>query len=174
MIRKILVFIFGIMTFIVLVVLYFRTIPNKVSVSIDKCVDGDTAWFLVDGKSVKVRFLGIDAPEVSHDVQDVSDYYGEEASEYLCNKLIHAKDIQLLNDPNSDIYDKYDRMLAWVFVDDVNLNMLMVSKGYASVRYIYDSYLYVDDLCRAQDKAYHKKMGIWKKKDYSDNYCIKH
>ena len=36
---------------------------NKISVELDKCVDGDTAWFIIDGKSTKVRLLGIDTPE---------------------------------------------------------------------------------------------------------------
>ena len=38
-----------------------KSIPTgeRFEVTLDRCVDGDTAWFNVDGESTKVRFLYI-------------------------------------------------------------------------------------------------------------------
>ena len=51
---------------------------KRFEVTLDKCVDGDTAWFNVDGKKTKVRFLYIDTPESTNEIEP----YGKEASEY--------------------------------------------------------------------------------------------
>ena len=148
--------------------LYFSMVSNdRVNVSLLGCIDGDTAKFLLDGKKIKVRFLGIDAPEIDNLE------YGNLALDYTCNQLKSANHIYLEYDRNSDRYDKYDRLLAWVFVDDNNLSELLVRNGYAMVKYVYDDYLYVDDLCMAQEKAFHDKLGIWNINDYSSNYCNK-
>ena len=140
---------------------------DRVNVSLLECIDGDTAKFLLDGKSVKVRFLGIDAPEID-DLE-----YGKLALDYTCHQLKSANHIYLEYDGNSERYDKYKRLLAWVFVDDNNLSELLVRNGYAMVRYIYDDYLYVDDLCMVQKEAFRDKLGIWNVNDYSSNYCNK-
>ena len=36
---------------------------QKLEVTLDKCVDGDTAWFYLDNEEIKARFLAIDTPE---------------------------------------------------------------------------------------------------------------
>lgn len=159
---------------ILLIILIFGlgywSFNREIKVVFDKCVDGDTAWFLVNDKRVKVRFLGVDSPEVDA-------YYGEMVSRYTCNLLNNTEEITLEYEENSDRYDKYDRLLAWVFVDGINMSELLVANGYAEVKYIYGDYKYTDDLCRAQKEAYAIKLAIWnngvKDKDYHENYCNK-
>ena len=143
-------------------------------ISFLQCVDGDTAWFLIDGKKEKVRFLAIDAPEIAHE-GNKADYYGDSAKEFVCKKLKKAKNISIEYDPSSSVHDKYGRVLGWIFVDGDNLNELLVSRGYAMVRYVYGDYSYLDRLCYKQEKAYQQELGLWKyKKDiYKDNYCVK-
>ena len=154
--------------------LCFYSFSEVREVTFVQCVDGDTAWFLIDGKKEKVRFLAIDAPEIAHDDKD-ADYYGDNASEYVCKVLKDAKSISLEYDVHSEVRDKYDRLLAWVFIDGENLNQLLVERGYAMVRYVYGDYSYLDDLCDSQEKAYDKKLGIWKyeQNNYMDSYCYK-
>ena len=138
------------------------------NVKFSKCVDGDTAYFIVNGKREKVRFLGVDTPEYD-------DEYGDVASEYTCNKLKNAKRIRLEYDSNSKKYDKYNRLLVWVFIDDNNYNLELVERGYARVRYIYGNYKYVDKLCELEYNANKNSIGIWKlgKYNYSLGYCSK-
>ena len=97
--------------------------------------------------------------------------YGVDASNYTCSVLESANDIYIEFDNNSEEYDKYDRMLGYVFVDNNNLSELLLSKGLAEVKYIYGEYKYIDGLCNSQYEAYKSKLGIWGKYDYTDNYC---
>lgn len=155
---------------LVIMVSYFLVTNHyKVNITLDSCVDGDTAWFIIDGKKEKVRFLGIDTPEATKIIEE----YGEEASSYTCGMLENANEIFIEYDNNSDRYDKYDRLLGWVFVDGDNLSELLVSKGYAEVKYIYGDYKYIDNLCSSQYDAYKNKLGIWNSYKYENNYCNK-
>ena len=169
-------YVIGLMIFLIVVVGLFGGIlpDNRVEVVLDECVDGDTAWFLIEGKREKVRFLAIDTPESVHPEKEVEDY-GMEASDYTCQVLTEANHIYLEYDLESDQYDKYERVLAWVFVDEINLSELLVENGYARVHYIYGNYRYLDTLCEKQENAYQEKIGIWKEEfKYSDedNYCM--
>lgn len=143
---------------------------DKVEVKFVSCVDGDTARFIVNGKEEKVRFLGIDTPESTNTQEE----YGMDASDYTCDMLKNAKNIYLEFDINSDRYDKYNRLLAWVFIDNNNLSELLLSLGYAEVKYIYGDYKYISNLCKAQENAYDNNLGIWSiDYNYKDNYCVK-
>lgn len=122
-----------------------------------KCVDGDTAHFNVDGVLEKVRFIAIDTPEINK-----KDYYAQEAKEYTCNRLTEAEKIELKIDPLAKEPDKYGRMIAWIYVDGELLQRELVEEGYASVKYIYDDYLYVDELYHLETQAKNMKKGIWK------------
>ena len=161
----------SIILFIIVMILFcfIEVNDDKVELVLDKCVDGDTAWFYLDNERIKVRFLGIDTPESTNYVEE----YGKEVSDYTCHLLTNAKDIYLEYDLNSDKEDKYGRVLGWVFVDNNNLSELLLSKGYAEVRYIYNDYKYIDSLCKSQEIAYLSKLGIWStnKYNYNDNYC---
>ncbi len=176
--KKIVKGIFVLLCVLVIIILYLEFSfgdNRRVEVSLDRCVDGDTAWFILNHKKVKVRFLGIDTPEVAHSDGEVSQVYSMDAKGYTCHQLNNAHHIYLEYDRKSNRYDKYDRMLAWVFVDDSNLSELLVSNGYAMVKYIYDDYMYVQDLCNVQREAFQKKLGIWseKEEEYFVNYCNK-
>lgn len=89
--------------------------------------------------------------------------------------LKSADNIYIEYDVNSDSRDKYDRVLGWVFVDNNNISELLVSFGYAEVKYVYGDYKYINDLCSKQELAYEEKLGIWNNQysEYKDNYCIK-
>lgn len=129
-------------------------------VKLVKCVDGDTARFEVDGEEKRVRFLAVDTPESVHPKKKV-EKYGKEASNYTCSRLTNAKKIILEYDENSTKTDKYDRQLAWVFVDDELLQKDLVEKGYAKVAYLYGKYKYTDILKEEELKAKAKKVKIW-------------
>lgn len=150
---------------IFVVLLFFIFLSNvdassKFRVTLDKCIDGDTARFFINGESKTVRFLSINAPEIAHD--DVLDeFYGNESSEFTCKLLSRASVIKLQYDPKSDKVDKYDRVLAWVYVDGDLLQKELVSKGYAQVKYVYDEYLFSEELKELEVEAKEKKLGMW-------------
>ena len=153
--------------------LFTFSVSAKTKVTLVSCIDGDTAKFKIDGEVKTVRFLSIDAPEIAHDEVE-AELYGDEASNFTCNALKNASSIKLQYDSKSDKVDKYDRVLAWVFVDNKLLQEDLVSNGLAEVRYVYDDYLYSSKLKNLENKAKEKKVGIWSEvhKDYVVNIDI--
>ena len=148
---------------IILMFLLILLIPINVyaeEVSLYKCVDGDTAKFRVDGKIYTYRFLSIDTPETKHPKKG-KEPYGKEASKYTCNALKNAKIIRVEYDDNATKEDKYERRLAWVFVDEELLQQKLVSNGLAKVAYLYGDYKYNDILKGEEKKAMNKEIGIW-------------
>ncbi len=142
-------------------------------VTLDKCVDGDTANFKTSSGTVyKTRFLAVDTPETVHPTKEV-EAYGKEASDYTCETLTNAKEIKLEYDDNSDREDKYGRTLAWVWVDGVLLQQSLVEKGLAEVAYLYDDYQYTSLLQDAEVVAKANKVGQWSDEEPSSEEVSK-
>lgn len=135
----------------------------KEEVTFNKCIDGDTFKVKMNNEIVTVRLLAVDTPEIKHDKVE-AEYYGEEAKDYTCDLLKNAKKIELEYDSKSDKFDKYDRALAWVYVDNYLLNDILVRNGYAEVAYVYSDYKYVDLLKEHESLAKIEKLGIWNDK----------
>ncbi|MEG1066461.1 MAG: thermonuclease family protein [Erysipelotrichaceae bacterium] len=134
---------------------------NNNVVTLNKCVDGDTAKFNINGKEETVRFLAVDTPETKKPNTEVQPY-GPEASEYTCKRLNEAKEIRIEYE-NSNSVDKYGRKLGWIFIDNSLLQKELVEEGLAKVAYIYDDYKYTDEIKVYEDKAIKANKGIWSK-----------
>lgn len=139
---------------------------EKISVKFNSCVDGDTIKIDMDGKIETLRFLAIDTPEVKHPTKGVEPY-GNESSEYTCDKVTNAKKIEIEYDSNSDKRDKYDRLLAWVYIDDSLIQKDLLSLGYAKIAYLYGDYKYIDELYDVEEKSKEEKKGLWSEEEYS-------
>ena len=152
---------------IFIVITFFLFIDNTcaMNATLNKCVDGDTAWFNVNGEVIKTRFLAIDTPESTTKIEE----YGKEASEYTCNMLTNAKKIVLEYDENSDKTDKYDRHLVWVFVDGTLLQKSLIENGLAEVAYLYDDYKYTSILEESEKIAKENKLNIWSNEESNNN-----
>lgn len=153
--------------FIIVFLLFFVPIPifasERIDVTLNKCVDGDTAWFNLKNKQIKARFLAIDTPESTNKIEE----YGKEASKFTCDLLNNASHIQIEYDDNSDKQDKYNRELVWVFIDEKLLQELVVKEGLAEVKYIYGNYKYLDQVNLALKEAKKNKLNLWS--DAEDN-----
>ena len=134
---------------------------NKEKVQFYAKVDGDTAKFkFSNGDVVTCRFLAVNTPETVKPNSPVENG-GPEASSFTENALKNASVIELEYDSNSDLYDKYGRLLAWVWIDGELLQSQLISQGYAEVKYIYGDYKYVDTLRQLEKVAKENKLGIW-------------
>ena len=142
---------------------------EKIKVTFIRCVDGDTAVLKINGSNEKFRFLGVDTPESVHPAKDV-EQYAKEASKNTCDLLTNASSIKVEYDLNSDKKDKYNRNLAWIWIDDILLQELMISEGFARVAYVYGNYKYTDKLCSLQNNAISNNKGIWQY-GYEVGYC---
>ena len=73
-------------------------------------------------------------------------------------------------DPDSDVFDKYGRLLAWVWVDGELHNYNVVDQGLAKVAYLYGNYLYTYELQDAEYIAKSQGIKIWGEKDPDYDY----
>lgn len=146
---------------------------NKYQVTLSSCVDGDTAKFNLNDEIITVRFLAVDTPETKHPDKG-EEPWGKEASEYTCSNLKKGNIIEIEYDLNSDIKDKYDRHLGWIWIDGVLLQNSLVELGYAKVAYLYGDYDYTDNLLLLESNAKSNNLGIWGENppDYTIYYLI--
>lgn len=149
--------------FVVLLLVPTSVSALKEKVTLSKCIDGDTAKFLIDGKVYKTRFLAIDTPETKHPKKG-EEPFGREASIYTCKKLTTAKKIELEYEDNNK-EDKYGRLLAWVFIDGNLLQAELIEKGYAKVAYLYGNYQYTNLLKLEEKVARVNKRGLWNEEE---------
>lgn len=119
--------------------------------------DGDTIEVLdQNNRSQRVRFLGIDSPELKQD-------YGRAARKNLSDKIA-GKKVTV----NFDERDRYGRILGTVYLGEDNINLSQIEDGYAwyyryyardvrpSLRRAYD---------RAETQAKKARLGLWLQKD---------
>jgi micrococcal nuclease len=133
-------------------------------VTLNNCVDGDSARFMLGVEEINVKFLGIQSEKSIKD--DLDDEINEAfVKDYVCSALTNATEIKLEYEPNIERKDKFDRIQAWVFVDGVLLQDDLVKNGYAKVLLVEDNYTYKDILVNSQTEARNKKIGIWKENE---------
>jgi len=134
--------------------------PKKNIVIVSKIVDGDTIE-LITGESV--RLLGINTPERGQP------YYEE--SKNRLKELIEGKGVYLEGDVEDN--DQYGRLLRYVFLNNENINVKMLSEGLATAYIIPPNFKYETELKQAENNARNLKTGIWTppKKEEEENIC---
>ena len=154
---------------IIIFIVNIKIEKELISVELEKCVDGDTAWFKLNGKSKKYRFLAINAPEVDTTL-------GKSSKEFVCGLLNNSKNIKIEYDDVGEIRDKYKRELVWVYVDNELLQEKILEEGLAEIKYIYAKYKYIDKLISVENNSKINKYGIWEEYDnktYTEYYTLR-
>jgi micrococcal nuclease len=119
--------------------------------------------YIYDGDTVKldngerVRYLGIDTPEMNYK-NPPAEYFAEEAKQFNAD-LVNGKIVRLEFDAQRR--DKYDRLLAYVYMDGVFVNAKLIEGGYAKVYIIPPNEKYADEFLNLQQKARQQRKGIW-------------
>ena len=122
---------------------------------IHSVTDGDTV--ILEGGS-RVRYLGIDAPEVAHE-EKPGDPLGDEAARYN-RKLVSGRWVRLEFERQRQ--DDYGRLLAYVFLEDGTLvNRELVRQGLAYLCPKQRPLRYWDRLLEAQRQAMKEQRGLW-------------
>ena len=84
---------------------------------------------------------------------------GKIASDFT-KELLTGKQVYLEFDV--DMYDDYDRMLAYVYTSDYTMvNKLLITKGYARMMTIQPNVKYETDFYQLQKKARENQTGFW-------------
>lgn len=141
---------------------------EKDEVIISEVVDGDTVKVeFSNGDNESIRLLLIDTPESVHPNKPVQPF-GKEASDYA-KVVLQEGDVVTLEKGNPE-RDKYDRLLGYIWIDDVNFNQLMIEEGYARVAYVYEpNTKYLEEFEQAEKDARTKEENIWSIPGYVDN-----
>lgn len=140
------------------------TIPieERKEVSLVNCLSSTNSWYEVDGKVKRIRLLAFD-PEDGNLSNEIDDY--------ACTLLKEAKKIEIEYDLKALEKDKYNRELAWIYVDGKLLQDILIKKGYGQVNYVNSDYKYLTDLCSSEKSAIMEKLGIWNYPNIKEKYC---
>jgi len=119
--------------------------------------DGDTV-VLGDGR--RIRYAGINAPEVAHN-NSPAERFGPEARDFNRKLVLHKK-VRLEFDREKN--DQYGRVLAYVFLrDGTFVNAQLVKDGYAYYVFRRPNIKYDSLLFRFQREAMAKRVGMWQR-----------
>ena len=94
---------------------------------VTRVIDGDTIEVNVAGTIYKVRYIGIDTPELD-DKRPEFGALAQEATRYN-RQLVEGETIRLEKDVSET--DKYGRLLRYVYVNDIFVNAELVRQGFA-------------------------------------------
>jgi micrococcal nuclease len=122
-------------------------------------VDGDTIDVRLDGRTVRVRYLGINTPETKHPEKGVEPF-GPEA-DAANRRLVEGKTVRLELDVQP--WDRYQRLLAYVYVGDLMVNAELVRQGYAQVATFPPNVRYQGRFLALQQEAREAHQGLWGK-----------
>ena len=124
---------------------------------VTRVVDGDTIDVLIDGENKRVRYIGVNTPETVHPSKPV-ECFGAEASNRN-KELVAGKQVRLVKDVSET--DKYGRLLRYVYVDDVFVNLILIKEGYANASTYPPDVVYNDVFREAEQEARESEVGLW-------------
>ncbi len=127
------------------------TSPPGEVVSVARVLDGDSLRVASGGNEIEVRLLGINAPEGT-------ECHGDKARETL-EQLLEGGDVTMVAaDEDSD---QFDRLLRYVFVDGLNVNLALIANGDALA--IQGDHPLDSDFTSIADAAAEAGLGMWAK-----------
>ena len=120
---------------------------DQIAGKVVKVSDGDTVTLLVNGsETIKVRLSEIDAPETNQP-------WGNKSKQAL-SLLIATKNVTV----STTGKDRYGRTLGTIYLQQENINKLMVQNGNA---WAYTKYVADQEYFLLQDHAKTQKVGLW-------------
>jgi len=134
-------------------------------------VDGDTIHVRMDNRVEKVRYLGINAPEIPHPHRGAPPprprAHGAfprtaaagDAAKRINLDLAGGQHVRLELDRQHR--DEHGRLLAYVWVGETMLNAEMLKRGYAEVMSIPPDLRYRALFTRLQNEARQAGRGLW-------------
>lgn len=141
-------------------------LPPGANAIVTKLLDGDTIDVEIGGRTERVRFIGIDTPEIAHAAFDgraanEAECYGEEAKRYTAGLLAAGSGVRLERDVVAR--DDYGRLLAYVYraADGAFVNYEIVRHGFAQPLTIAPNTHFTDLFVEAARRAHGDGAGLW-------------
>ena len=127
-----------------------------------RAVDGDTIYVRIANRVEKVRYIGIDTPEVHHPTRG-EEPGGREATE-VNRRLVGHDTVRL--EPDVQRRDRYGRLLAYVWVKrpdgvEIMVNAELVRLGYAAVMTVPPNVRHAELFRKLAAEAREQRRGLW-------------
>jgi micrococcal nuclease len=127
-----------------------------------RTVDGDTIHVRLASGVEKVRYIGIDTPEVHH--PKGGEEPGGRAATEINRRLVEDRAVRL--EPDVQLRDRYGRLLAYVWVKrsdgtDVMVNAELVRLGYAAVMTVPPNVRHAELFRKLAAEAREHHRGLW-------------
>lgn len=122
--------------------------------TVHRVIDGDTIE-LTSG--ARIRYIGIDTPEIS-DPRILVECFGREAAAEN-RRLVEGKHVRLEKDISDS--DVFGRLLRYVYVADTMINEHLVRNGFALVSTYPPDVKYQERFIAAQRMAREEDAGLW-------------
>jgi micrococcal nuclease len=126
-----------------------------------RIVDGDTIVVALAGKNVKVRYIGMDTPELA-DSNTPVEPLGPQAAE-ANKRLVAGKTVVLERDTSET--DRFGRLLRYVWLHSGDawtlVNLELVREGFAEAVSYPPDVRYDDLFASAEGRAQQSFVGLW-------------
>ena len=126
--------------------------------AVERVVDGDTLILDLDGQRERVRLIGIDAPESVEDHPERVEPYGPVAAAFVSD-LLEGQEVMIELD--EELRDRYDRLLAYVYLEEEQLNSLLLALGHARVTLYPPNVRYEREFRALEKEARRQALGLW-------------
>lgn len=142
------------------------TSAPSLEATVVKIVDGDTIHVQLNGRVEKVRYIGVNTPEIHHPTKG-REPYGDVARE-MNRRTVEGKWVTLVYDVQQR--DKFGRVLAYVYVNGYMVNGALVHWGYAEAA-TYPPNVRHAEYFRGLDRAAREAgRGLWGDKEAVAHY----
>ena len=124
---------------------------------VTRVVGGDAISVAIGNQIEKVRYIGINTPEIHHPTKG-REPYGDAAREANA-RLVEGRWVQLVLDVQAR--DSFGRLLAYVYVGSRFVNAELVWQGYAEAATYPPNVRYAEYFVGLQRQARETKRGLW-------------
>ena len=122
-----------------------------------RVVDGDTIHVRLADRVEKIRYIGVNTPEIHHPTRG-EEPGGREAAE-VNRRIVAGRRVRLELDVRTR--DRYGRLLAYVWVGDLMVNAELVRLGYAQVMTVPPNVKHQERFVKLQREAREAGRGLW-------------
>jgi endonuclease YncB( thermonuclease family) len=131
--------------------------PTALVGYVTRVIDGDTISVAIGNHIEKVRYIGINTPEIHHPTKG-REPYGD-AARAANARLVEGRWLQLVFDVQAR--DTFGRLLAYVYLGSRFVNAELVWQGYVEAATYPPNVRYADYLVGLQRQARESKRGLW-------------
>jgi len=161
--REVFLLIFLILLLIVINYSFFDNIlinlfTQEQIVEIDRIIDGDT----IVSNNTSIRLLGINCPEKGEE-------YSDKATEFLEKEILDREVVLKFGKEKTDMYD---RTLAYVFIDNKNINLQLIEKGLANFYFPSGKDTYYKSFKKAWESCIKDNINLCEKSEDKCAECI--